>query len=295
MKITIQHRETGDILYEHLAWDNNVKTPYDALAAAVKSGADLRGANLRNMDFRAAKKTEDIPIILDLDGVDLRGVDFSESNLENITFFNCNLEGADFSAAHLIGANFLEAKMRNTNFTCSILSDASFVECDLTGAIIIDADMSGTKAHLVNFDKAIMDESDLSDIQFSTCSFIDVRMNNVSCSAGKIKNSNLSGAHLSRTFLCNIDFHETNLNGAVFDEIGTLVGAHPVIKIDLFGHEDKRLFGFTTDNGVYLMMGRFFVKGKDLETSGFIESIEDKNKKTVKAAIKLIQTNVEKT
>ena len=81
---------TGKVLFKAAA--NTVK---ELLLAALLSGADLSGANLRYADLRGAN----------LRYADLSGADLSDANLSGADLRDANLSGADLSGANLSGAN----------------------------------------------------------------------------------------------------------------------------------------------------------------------------------------------
>ena len=73
----------GQVLFDYEKENNNIK---DTLKQAVKSGADLRGANLRGAD---------------LGGAYLRGADLGGANLRDANLGGANLRGADLGGANL--------------------------------------------------------------------------------------------------------------------------------------------------------------------------------------------------
>ena len=72
----------GDIIFTHEKENNTVK---DTLQEAVRSGADLYGANLYGADLRSAN----------LYGADLRSADLRSANLYGADLRSANLRSAD--------------------------------------------------------------------------------------------------------------------------------------------------------------------------------------------------------
>ena len=71
--------------------------------------ADLRGANLENVDFRNA---------------DLRGTDLREANLVNVNFSEADLRNAKFGlVVDFQEANFENAKLEGADFRCADITD----------------------------------------------------------------------------------------------------------------------------------------------------------------------------
>ena len=93
-KVKIQIKSIfGDVLFEYEKENNTLK---DTLEKAVKSGADLSGANLRWAN---------------LSGADLSGANLSGANLRWANLSGANLSGANLRWANLSGANLRRADL----------------------------------------------------------------------------------------------------------------------------------------------------------------------------------------
>ena len=77
------------------------------IQAAVKSKANLYGADLRGADLRGAD-----PYGANLRGADLRGADLYGANLYGANLREANLRGADLYGANLYGADLRGANLR---------------------------------------------------------------------------------------------------------------------------------------------------------------------------------------
>ena len=115
-KVKIQIKSIfGDVLFEYEKENNTLK---DTLEKAIKSGANLSGANLSGADLSWAN----------LSGANLRWANLSEADLSWATLRWANLSGADLSwanlsGADLSGANLSEANLRWANLSGADLSD----------------------------------------------------------------------------------------------------------------------------------------------------------------------------
>ena len=118
IKIEIKNRWTGKILFEYSKEDNTMK---DTVLEAIKSGADLRDADLSRADLRDADLSYSNLSTADLSGADLRGADLCGADLSSEDLSYANLRGADLSYANLRGAD---------------LRGADLSSADLSGAII---------------------------------------------------------------------------------------------------------------------------------------------------------------
>jgi hypothetical protein len=103
----------------------NIKT---VLLLAIKSGANLYGADLNGADLRGA----------DLSGSDLRGADLNGADLRGADLSGSDLRGADLSGSDLRGANLYGADLNGAD-----LSGADLNGADLNGANLSGADLSG--------------------------------------------------------------------------------------------------------------------------------------------------------
>ena len=123
----------GTILYTC-----DCETIDDALTAAVKSGADLGGAdligaNLCVADLRGANLGGADLIGANLYGANLSGANLGGANLRRADLYGANLSGADLGGADLYGADLIGAN----------LGGADLYGADLIGADLRRADLSG--------------------------------------------------------------------------------------------------------------------------------------------------------
>ena len=116
MKTKIQIKSYfGSLLFELECENNSIK---NTVLEAIKSGANLRGANLRGADLRGANLCD-----ADLRDANLRGANLCDANLRGANLCDANLRGAD-----LRGANLRDAD----------LCDADLCDADLRGANLCD-------------------------------------------------------------------------------------------------------------------------------------------------------------
>lgn len=118
---------------------------------AVRSEADLSGANLINAKLRAADLTG-----ANLSGADLRDANLGEANVSRANLSEANLSGADFRRADLRSANLAGADLRGAFLIRAILNEANLSEANFAGTTfgftVIDfCDLASAK----NLDKAL--------------------------------------------------------------------------------------------------------------------------------------------
>jgi hypothetical protein len=97
IKIEIKNIFTGSVIFTYEKENATIK---EAVAQAVKEGADLEGADLEGANLEGA----------DLRGANLRGADLRGANLRGAYLRGANLEGADLYGADLYGADLRGAK-----------------------------------------------------------------------------------------------------------------------------------------------------------------------------------------
>ena len=152
IKISINNRWTGSIIFEYSSVDNTLaKTVAEALkGGADLSVADLSGANLSGANLIRANLSGADLIRANLSVADLRGADLSGANL-----IRANLSGADLSGANLIRA-------RGSYMACP--TDGSFIGWKKASGYIVklqipeDARRSSAGGEKCRCDKAYVAE-----------------------------------------------------------------------------------------------------------------------------------------
>ena len=115
----------------------------DALTAAVKSGADLCGADLSRADLRGANLGDADLRYADLCGADLRGADLHGAYFRGADLRCADLHGAYLRGADLRGAYLCGAYLRCADLRYADLCGADLHGADLHGAYFRGADLCG--------------------------------------------------------------------------------------------------------------------------------------------------------
>ena len=125
-KIEIKNRWFGTVLFTYEKENNTIK---DTLLEAIKSEADLYGADLYGAYLR---------------GADLRGAYLYEADLNGAYLYEADLNGADLRGANLRGADLRGANLRGANLRGA----------DLRGAYIyVDDNEIDEKEVIKNFEE----------------------------------------------------------------------------------------------------------------------------------------------
>jgi hypothetical protein len=108
-----------------------------AVKWAIKSGADLRGADLSRANLSGADLSR-----ADLSCANLSGADLSRADLSCADLSRANLSGADLRGADLSRADLSCADLSRADLSCANLSCADLRGADLSGADLSRADLS---------------------------------------------------------------------------------------------------------------------------------------------------------
>ena len=165
------------------------------------SGVNLVGIDLSNTSLKGK----------DLSGANLSYVDLSEhdlagTNLSNSILWRTNLSSIDLGSTTLANvfsryANLSESKLpdslANNNFNLAKLTNINFAGKDLSGS---------------SFNRVELDGSDMQNTNLNNAEFVQVDFT-------KIKNKSLAGANLVSTSFANSNLSGINLSGAIL--VGT--------------------------------------------------------------------------
>ena len=113
---------------------SGASTLREALAVAIKSGADLRGTNLSGTNLRGA----------DLSGSDLRGSDLSGSDLRGSDLSDSDLSDSDLSGSNLSGSNLRYSNLRDSDLSGSNLSGSNLSGSNLRYSNLSGSNLSGS-------------------------------------------------------------------------------------------------------------------------------------------------------
>jgi Family of unknown function (DUF5758)/Pentapeptide repeats (8 copies) len=135
MKVEIRSRWDSTLLFTCEAASLGL-----AVVAAVKSRANLSGADLSRANLYGADLSG-----ANLSGANLSGADLSRANLSGADLSRANLSGADLYGANLSGANLSGANLSGANLSGADLSRANLSGADLSRANLSGADLYGAK------------------------------------------------------------------------------------------------------------------------------------------------------
>ncbi len=195
------------------------------------SGSDLRGLKLKSAWF----------FHLNLDGADLRQVEFTHVSLYCI-LTRVHLDGAQLEECsfeglldcRLVGANlrkarFFDAILERTDFTGANLEEAALEKARTSKVIFQGANLKRVSARKANLAGANLAEADLTRADFQDCDLAGANLNQANLTETDLFQANLKGADLRNAclrcaILADADLTNARIEGADF-EGANLAGA----------------------------------------------------------------------
>ena len=198
MKFEIKHRWNGSVLFtadiECFAGATEGVKIGLAVKWAVKSDADLTGADLTRAN---------------LAGADLTGADLTDANLTGADLTDANLTRANLAGAYLTGAYLARANLAGAYLTGAYLTDANLTGADLTRANLAGADLTGAYLARANLAGADLTRADLTGADLAGADLTDADLTGADLTGADLTGADLTGAYLTRAYLTG-----ANLAGA---------------------------------------------------------------------------------
>lgn len=158
------------------------------------------------------------------DAENVKGFDFSNSELQNINFIRANLEGANFKGSNLKNANFQDANLENVNFDRANLEGANlegvnlkhitFDSVNFKGASFNDSDCTASLFDKCNFCEASFESANFRYSQLMNTNLTSTTIKFAEFEGVDLKGANLSNADMSNAYFTEADFTDANLTDA---------------------------------------------------------------------------------
>jgi hypothetical protein len=148
----IKNQWTGDVLYTAEA-----AAMKDAVEQAIKTRANLTGADLTRANLSEA----------DLTRANLTRANLTGANLTKADLTRANLTGANLTKANLTGANLTKADLTEADLTRANLTGADLTRANLTKADLTRANLTGADLTRANLTKADLTRADLTKADLS--------------------------------------------------------------------------------------------------------------------------------
>ena len=163
------------------------------VGGAVFTGSNMTFAQLSTTDALTSGSLDGFV----LDGLPLRGGDFSNRELSRASFSGSDLTDADFENSELFNADFSEATLTNTNFANASVYGASFR--NTTGSGFVAPQLYQTR----QYQRQQVFRVDLSENDLSGWDFSNQRLIGSSFADADLTNANFSGARISESSFAN--------------------------------------------------------------------------------------------
>jgi uncharacterized protein YjbI with pentapeptide repeats len=205
-------------------------------AVANLAQADLRGKDLRNVQFGSCQLTGVDFREAVLDGADLSGATMEQAELAGTSLrdallvaskmSNVGLQGADLTGADLRGAQLDGVQAQRAVFAGAVFADrSSFVAANLKGGNFVGADFSDAMMALVDLTSANLAHARLretalmgailDDVDCTGADLTEARMELTNCRRVSFRFSNLAGIRLRDALFDQVDLSGANLQDAV--------------------------------------------------------------------------------
>ncbi|MEJ6555541.1 pentapeptide repeat-containing protein [Microbacterium esteraromaticum] len=189
------------------------------------TGTDLDGKDLRGVDF-----TRCTFIDIDLSG-DLTGATFCESRFERGTITGADCQRADFSFATFEGTALINVDLADAKFTGSTLSDATMLSAHLTRTDFSDAQLHNcginfVKGEATNFSRCkIVSTTDACQGAFNivlpVANFTQAVLDDLTWPGPDVRlpMATFIGASLKHVVFAGADLEDADFANAVFDSV----------------------------------------------------------------------------
>jgi len=185
---------------------------------------DLSGSNLGEMVYVSSEKVVNLLLYLGIDkeiiyGLNLNGADLRKVNFNSAKLRRASLKGADLSEANLTKTDITKADLTEANLTKANLNESNLnkvvmLRADLTEANITKADMTGADLRETKLSKAILKDAILRGVITSKKDKGDTSLEKgAELTDTNFNNSDLTGADLRYS-----DLSRVNLSGAIINE-----------------------------------------------------------------------------
>ncbi|WP_346352943.1 pentapeptide repeat-containing protein [Azotosporobacter soli] len=174
----------------------------------------------------------------------LIGVNFEKADLVNVEFIGCAMQKVNLSHVRIEGVGIKESNLANASLKSSEIeySDANvFKDVNLHGA-----DLSGTKigwfsGEKINFEKANLADSSISESQLMNCNFTEASLANSSMYSVAFVDCKMDKSILATAKIENVMFKETQLNDADFEQAEIAYGSFSDSNLDGANFKDASL------------------------------------------------------
>lgn len=195
-----------------------IKDVARTLTISVMRTLDEDRNNLVIQFLREAQLITDEKSILNganMEGMDLRGLDFRYGFMQGANFSNADLRGTSFLHANLQEAVFWKANLQEADFENTILIKAYLAEANLHRANLA-ACMFGANFEGANLQKTFMHGADLKGANLINTNLQEARLFQAELQESTLWGADFKGANLTAANFKGADVDEVQLKAAAF-------------------------------------------------------------------------------
>lgn len=187
---------------------------------------------------------------VDLDGADLRGIDFFLVDLDGASLVRANLNTAVISHTNLNRTNLRGASLSNAEIVGTHFMEADLSNADLERVTLAAVDLTKTRLSEANLRHARIHESRLIDASLNGANLDDVRLTESRLIRADLTKAKLFGTKFDDCDLTNADFSGASLGRTVFGDIDlsaakgleqTSHGSASILSFDTFYKSNNRI------------------------------------------------------
>jgi len=189
-------------------------TPFPTFPAVIDGcqhgpNAECPGADLSDMDLKAHPRRPRREALegnyrdpVDFTRADLKGANFSESDVSGMILEEADIRDANFHLADVTEAVLLKADARGADFTEATLKAADLKDANLSGADFTGASIKG----------ADLSRADLTDAILRDAVLMTAFLTDANLTGADLTGANLSFADLDGAILCNTTMEDGTIN-----------------------------------------------------------------------------------
>ncbi len=177
--------------------------------------------------------------------VDLIRADLRKANLREVNFRGANLRRANFQGANLRGANLISTNLSEAFLGGAELSASNLRRADLRGALLSEADLPGA-----DLSRAILSVAGLSRANLLGTNLSGANLRGANLHGANLRGANLHGANLSGADLIGSNFLKAEVGNTIFgnSDLSEAIGLEEVlhggpsgISRDVFAHSKGKI------------------------------------------------------
>lgn len=199
------------VLFQRTMIEETIKQSQSDFYSAYKMGAEYMNEGLSPHADDASRRQAFIAAVHKGQGVagqDWACLDLSGLNLDNVNFSNCLLEQVNFSGCSLKNTIFDGAIACRADFSNAKCTDASFTDVNLGGSNLQSTNFCNSRFSKVTLSQCQFDQTRLEGATFDDCPVLECAFQSV----------NFSGAHLTKQQFVDNHFTNTDLSRCQFED-----------------------------------------------------------------------------